>query len=188
MTYLTAAEIPEYCGLAADVTMTQVEAASALIEAYKGCSLAPTEHTERVELRCKRRDTEVRGKLIHLPRIEVTDITAKTATPFGKMESKFDADCLEFDSPDSVYFSFFMPPTMMFREIPKVLTVIYKSGYDVIPEAVKRACGILACNIKAMGGALRGKSRDDDDSEVTLGNEGARTSEVKEVLDGVRVQ
>ena len=79
MIYLTAAEIPEYCGLAADVTMTQVEAASALIDAYKGCSLEPREHTERVELRCKRRDTEGRGKLIHLPRIEVTDVKANVA-------------------------------------------------------------------------------------------------------------
>lgn len=188
MIYLTAAEIPVYCGLAADVTMTQVEAASALIDAYKGCSLEPREHTERVELRCKRRDAEVRGKLIHLPRIEVTDVKAKTLTPFGKMESKFDADCLEFDSPDSVYFSFYMPPTMMFRDVPKVLTVTYKSGYEVIPEAVKRACGILACNIKAMGGVLRWKSRDDYDIKVTLGNEGVMTSEVKQILDGVRVQ
>ena len=57
MTYLTEAEIPLYCGLAADVSMTQVEAASALIEAYKGMTLGVREHTERVNLRHKRRDT-----------------------------------------------------------------------------------------------------------------------------------
>lgn len=186
--YLTEEEIPKYCGLAADVTMTQVEAASALIDAYKGCSLAPREYTERVELRHKRRDTEARGKLIHLPRIEITEVKAKTMTPFGKSESKFDAECLDFDSNESVYFCFYMPQAMMFRSIPQTLTVTYKSGYEEIPEAVKRACGILACNIKAMGGVLRWKSRDDYDIKVTLGNEGVMTSEVKQILDGVRVQ
>jgi len=188
MTYLTEAEIPLYCGLAADVSMTQVEAASALIEAYKGMTLGVREHTERVNLRHKRRDTETRGKLLHFPRIEIETVVARTRTPFGVTQTTFDAGCLEFDSPASVYFSFFMPASAMFRERPASLIVTYKSGYEVIPEAVKRACGILACNIKQMGGVLRWKSRDDYDIKVTLGNDGVMTEEVKQMLDGVDVR
>ena len=187
-TYITEDEIPKYCGLAADVTMTQVEAASALIDAYKGMPLGVREHAERVNLRHKLRDTEVRGKLVHFPRVEIESVVAKTLTPFGKTETSFDAECLEFDSDESVYFSFYMPPSAMFRSEPKSLIVKYKSGYTEIPEEIKRACGILACNIKSMGGVLRWKSRDDYDIKVTLGNEGVMSAEVKQILDGVEVR
>lgn len=76
----------------------------------------------------------------------------------------------------------------MFREVPKAVSVTYTSGYAVIPEAVKRATGILACNIKQMGGVMRWKSRDDYDIKVTLGNEGVFTEEVKAILGTVMVQ
>ena len=76
----------------------------------------------------------------------------------------------------------------MFRNVPKVITVHYTSGYTEIPEDVKRVCGIIACNIKQMGGILRWKSRDDYDIKVTLGNDGVMTEEVKRILDGVQVQ
>ena len=76
----------------------------------------------------------------------------------------------------------------MFREAPKAVNVTYMSGYVTPPEAVKRATGILACNIKQMGGVMRWKSRDDYDIKVTLGNEGVFTEEVKAILGTVEVQ
>ena len=46
MTYITEDELAKYCGLTVGVTMEHVEAASALIDAYKGCSFGPVERKE----------------------------------------------------------------------------------------------------------------------------------------------
>ena len=58
----------------------------------------------------------------------------------------------------------------------------------MIPEQLKRACGILACNIKQMGGVMRWKQRDDYDIKVTLSDEGVFTEEVKVMLRGVEIR
>lgn len=188
MTYLTDEEIGAYCSLVAGVEREQVEAASVLIDAYKGCSFGPQEHEERVDLVYRRALEEVRGRLKHFPRIAVEKVTARCRSPFGMEQVAYDVSCLEFDGEESEYFSFYMPRNMLFRSVPKAITVKYSSGYAEVPEAVKRACGILACNIKQMGGVLRWKSRDDYDIKVTLGNEGVMTAEVKGILDGVMVK
>lgn len=188
MTYITEDELAKYCGLTVGVTMEHVEAASALIDAYKGCSFGPVERKERVDLTYRRTTEETRGKLIHYPRISVDKVSAKTRSPFGMDSLDYDPECLEFDGDDSPYFSFYMPRNLMFRSTPKFITVHYVSGYVEVPEDVKRACGILACNIKQMGGVLRWKSRDDYDIKVTLGNDGVMSEEVKRILDGVQVQ
>lgn len=188
MSYLKENEIEKYCGLVSGVTMEQVEAASTLIDAFKGCSLLPVQNTELIDLNYKRSSMEIRGKLRHFPRISIDRILAKTVTPFGREELSLDDSCLEFDSEDSIYFSFYLPRELMFRQMPKKLLISYTSGYDIIPEQVKRACGILACNIKQMGGVMKWKSRDDYDIKVTLGNDGVFSDEVKSILRGVKIQ
>lgn len=188
MSYLTSDEIPIYCGLSTGVTMDQVEAASVLIDSYKGRSYGNTLHTEKVQLTRKHGSGCTRGKLRHFPRISVGSVTAKMCSPFGTDSIDCGVDCLEFDDDESLYFTFEMPRSLMFREIPKAVKVTYTSGYAVIPEAIKRATGILACNIKQMGGVMRWKSRDDYDIKVTLGNEGVFTEEVKAILGTVMVQ
>lgn len=188
MIYLTEEEIEAYCGLAAGVTMEHVEAASVLIDAYKGISFGPTEHTERVDLTYRRRTEENRGKLVHYPRISIESVKGKAFGIFGTSELDFGIDSLEFDGEDSPYFSFYVPRRMMFTSVPKYITVKYTSGYEVIPEDIKRVCGIIACNIKQMGGILRWKSRDDYDIKVTLGNDGVMSEEVKRIIDGVQVR
>ena len=188
MSYLTSDEIATYCGLATGVTMDHVEAASVLIDAYKGCSFNPTNHTENVPLTYKRGTGLVRGKLKHFPRIAVGAVVAKVRSPFGNDKVQIGADSIDFDDDESMYFTFEMPRALMFRSTPDSLKVTYTSGYATPPEAVKRACGILACNIKQMGGVMRWKSRDDYDIKVTLGNEGVFTEEVRSILGTVMVQ
>lgn len=188
MIYLTEEEIPKYCTFSDNVSMELVEAASVLIDAYKGCSFGSTDRVERVEISRRRTTNEQRGKLIHFPRIEITSIQAKLRGPFGVDTVTLPDSCIDFDSPDSPYFTFYMPRELMFRKAPDFLYVEYKSGYKEIPEAIKRACGLIACNISQMGGVLRWKSRDDYDIKVTLGNEGVMSSEVKQILNGVMVQ
>ena len=188
MNYLTEDEIVKYCTLVPGVTMGHVEAASVLIDAYKGCSFSPTEHTERVDLTVRRSTDETRGRLKHFPIVSLDEITARNRSPFGVATTNYDESCLEFDSEVSQYFTFYQPNNLLFRDTPKSLIVKYKAGYTEVPEDVKRVCGIIACNIKQMGGILRWKSRDDYDIKVTLGNDGVMTEEVKAILDGVLVQ
>lgn len=188
MIYLTENEISEYCGLFTGVTLDHVEAASVLIDAYKGCSFEPRKHVERVNLTYKRTSQETRGKLEHFPRIEIISVMANTKSPFGVERIEIPSNCLMFDSDESYYFTFMSPTSLMFRDDPKSLVVTYTSGYATPPESIKRACGILAGNIQQMGGVLRWKSRDDYDIKVTLGNEGIFSSEVKAILRGVSVR
>lgn len=188
MSYITEDEIPAYCGLSSGVTMDHAEAASVLIDAYLGISLLPKEHVEKVPLEYKRSLEETRGKLYHFPRIRVDSVKAKVSSVFGTQELSLDADCLDFDGEESPYFSFVMPRKLMFQKAPKSILVSYVSGYENIPEQVKRACGLLACNICQMGGTLRWKSRDDYDIKVTLGNDGVMSPEVKSVLAGVVIR
>lgn len=188
MAYLTEDEIPKYCGVVEGTSMEQVEAASVLIDAFKGASFMPKKHTETVTLDHKRNCVEMRGKLQHFPVIEIDKISAKFHGAFGACKFDLPVSSIDFDGDDSIYFSFYMPREVMFCNPPKKLLVTYTSGYEEIPEAVKRACGILACNIRQMGGVMRWKSRDDYDIKVTLGNEGVFTEEVKSILRGVKVQ
>lgn len=188
MEYLTEDEIIEYCGLTIGVTMEHVKAASVLIDAYKGIPFSVVERSERVELVRKRGTDEIRGKLRHCPRIDIQKVTSKIRSAFGVQEIEFPSDCLEFDGTGSKYFTFYMPSSLMFHNTPKNLTVVYHSGFEEIPEEIKKACGIIACNIKQMGGILRWKSRDDYDIKVTLGNDGVMTEEVKQIIDGVYIE
>ena len=187
MSYLTEEEIPIYANLIAGVGMAQVEAASTLIDAYKGCSFLPQQNVEYVELRHKRYGP-TRGKLSHFPRICVDKIKCKTFSPFGPTTIDLPVESLEFDDDSSMYFTFCKPRELMFQSEPRSLTVTYHSGYDELPEALKRATGILACNIKQMGGVMRWKQRDDYDIKVTLGDSGVFTEEVKAILRGIDVK
>lgn len=186
MSYIKESEIPIYCGLVRGVTMEHVEAATTLIDAYKGTSFLPTQHVERVEL--KQRRGEYRGKLNHFPRICIDKITAKVRSIFGDQKLELPVDCIDFDDDLSLYFTFTMPRELMFRSVPQNINIVYHSGYNVIPEQLKRACGILACNIKQMGGVMRWKQRDDYDIKVTLSDEGVFTEEIKVMLRGVEIR
>lgn len=186
MSYLTEKELPTYCGLVTGVTMEHAEAATTLIDAYKGLSFLPKRYTERVEL--KKRNGEYRGKLLHFPRICIDKITARVRSIFGEQKLELPSSCIDFDDDHSLYFSFYMPRELMFREVPSNITIVYHSGYNEIPEQLKRACGLLACNIKQMGGVMRWKQRDDYDIKVTLSDEGVFTEEIKIMLRGIEIQ
>lgn len=187
--YLTEAEIPKYCGLYAGIRMAHVEAASALIDAYKGCTFEPVKHKEHVKLSRKGYMGELRGKLIHYPRVKIYAVKAEVISPFsGRGEVMVDTGCVHFDDDESQYFTFYMPRQLMFRSRPSALTVEYVSGFAEPPEAVKKACGILAGNIQTMGGVMRWKQRDDYDIKVTLADEGVFTNEVRLILQGVVVK
>ena len=186
MSYLKESEIPLYCGLVSGVTMDHVEDATTLINAYKGVSFLPQKYVERTEIKWKL--DEYRGKLNHFPRITIDKVIADVKSIFGEQKIELPASCLEFDDDRSLYYTFHMPRELMFRKVPKKLQVTYTCGYNELPEQLKRACGMLACNIKQMGGVMRWKMRDDYDIKVTLADEGVFTEEIKVMLRGVEIQ
>ena len=180
--YLKEDEIEKYCGLTEGVTMAHVNAASYFIDSYKGCSYDVVRREERIEINKKGR-----GKIRHFPFAGIEKITARMESPFGESPVVLSENCIDFDSDDSPYFTFYMPTDLLFRKPPKAINMTYQSGYLVIPENVKKACGILACNIRQMGGTLRWKSRDDYDVKVTLSSEGIMTNDIKGMLKGIDV-
>lgn len=186
MSYLADDEIEKYCGLVSGVTPDHVAAASVLIDAYKGCSFLPTRRVEKVELKGSFYKG-MTGRLRHYPCAQVLGILARFNSIWGDEKMVLDTECIDFDHPESAYFSFRMPRNLLFRNVPKRLEITYISGYKEIPEAVKRACGLLACNVKQMGGLMRWTSRDDYDVKVTLSNDSIVTQEIKGILRGVVV-
>ncbi len=196
MAYLTQEEIPVYCPLIKETTMAHVESASFLIDAYKGTSFKAQNYTELVSfLRSSRRKAPFepyRGKLRHLPRIEVTDIKTTVRSVFNPREEvSFDSDCIDFDGEDSLYFSFYPPQNniIMFRQYNnlKQIRVSYRAGYEEgeYPENLKQAVGMLAQNLAQVGGTLQWKSREDYDTKITLANNSVFTDEIKNLIESV---
>ena len=194
MSYLKEEEIPTYCNLVNGVTISQVEAASFLIDSFVGSTFKATKYQEKVNFSktpTKRNYMQdYRAKLKHLPRIEINSVETTVKTIFGQRDKLvFETECLEFDSPNSLYFSFFPPykPFMLENPVIKNLDVTYTAGYeeDNYPEALKRAVGMLACNLKQVGGTLKWQSRDDYDVKVTLSSEGVFTNEIKNLVKSV---
>ena len=194
MSYLTQEEIPIYT-LIDGVTMKEIEAASFLIDAFKGMSFVKQTYTERVHFiktpKLRKPFEPFRGKLKHLPRIQVNDVRTTIRTIFNPVDVLvFEPQVLDFDEDRSPYFSFY-PPQQAFWVIPhtkiKDLVVTYEAGYEEgnYPEALKRAVGLLAGNLRQAGGTLQWTSRDDYDVKVTLANNGIFTDEIKNLVGSV---
>lgn len=194
MAYLKEEEIPVYT-LINGVTMKEIEAASFLIDAFKGISFTKQSYKERILFikTPKRRNIfqPFRGRLKHLPRIKINEVSTTIRTIFNPIETlNFKESDLIFDEDNSPYFSFY-PPQQTFWchsfTTLKELVVSYEAGYEEnnYPEALKRAVGLLAGNLKQAGGTLQWTSRDDYDVKVTLANNGIFTDEIKNLVNSV---
>jgi len=179
--YLTIDEVTTYCnspGLTAD----DINEASVIIDSYIGRSFGSTEHTESVKLSKKNTGygKALKGKLRHFPRIEVTEVSAMVPSYFGGLQqTTYDPTCLWFDDDEFEYFMFMsqttggmglttVNPAIFSSPAPSVVTVKYTTGFSVIPEAIKRACGQIMDAIKANGGTTVWKSRQDFDMTILL--------------------
>jgi hypothetical protein len=179
--YLTADEITAYT-VTPGLTMTDVATASATIDSYVGRSFGSMQHIEQARLTKKNGayGKVAKGKLRHFPRISVTALSAKVPSPFGGLvETTYDPGCLWFDDEEFEYFTFVPPafgnlgittvnPALFASPTPTALTVTYTSGYTVIPEEIKIACGQVMDNIAINGGTVPWVSRDDYDMKIVL--------------------
>jgi|WetSurMetagenome_2_1015567.scaffolds.fasta_scaffold269915_2 hypothetical protein len=190
MAYLTESEITSYTTLPS-VTMTNVESASLLIDAYMGSTFASKEYTEVSRLSKKRTPygDVFKGKLKHLPRINVVSVTAYVPSPFGdEALVTYDPVQLRFDEDVLQYYTFIPQRTVFFPSPPPYQLIIkYNAGYTTYPEELKRATGMIADSLKKFGGTMNWKSRDDFDCKITLANDSIFTPEIKALIDLVRL-
>lgn len=172
--------------------MAEVNAASILIDAYEGESFSSKRYTEVVKLSKKRTPygDVYRGKLKHLPRINVVDVASYVPTAFGDEQLvSYDPGQLRFDEDSLQYFTF-VPRRGVgysYDSTPYQLIVKYNAGYDVYPEELKRATGLLADNLKRNGGTMSWKSREDFDCKITLSDNAIFTAEIRQIVDLVRL-
>ena len=191
MAYLTEQEITLYTSMPG-ISMAEVNAASILIDAYEGESFSSKRYTEVVKLSKKRTPygDVYRGKLKHLPRINVVDVASYVPTAFGDEQLvSYDPGQLRFDEDSLQYFTFIPKRSIgySYDSTPYQLIVKYNAGYDVYPEELKRATGLLADNLKRNGGTMSWKSREDFDCKITLSDNAIFTAEIRQIVDLVRL-
>ena len=179
--YLTETEIVKYTKLPG-LTMNEVEQASTIIDSYIGRSFSPTEHIEQSKLSKKNNGygKVYKGRLRHLPRINILQVSAMVPSYFGGLQqANYEADSLWFDDDEFEYFTFMQSATLNTQTsivnqsifatpTPSIITVKYTSGYEVIPEEIKRACGMIMDAVKSNGGTVAWKSRQDFDMTIVL--------------------
>jgi len=195
MAYISDNEIPLYTSMPG-ITIKDIEDATALIDAHKGRSFIEKTFVEQSKLSKKNSvyGHVFKGKLKHLPRVTIEEVKAYTSSPFGgETEVFYDISCLRFDSDDEPYFNF-IPQQINAHNIfpsapPLVITVTYTAGYakNNIPVDLKKATGFLADNLKRTGGTLKWKSRSDFDMNITLADDGIFTTEIRKLIELVRL-
>jgi hypothetical protein len=200
--YLTEDEIVKYTK-SPGLTMGDVEQASTIIDSYIGRSLGVIAHTESVKLTKKNSQygKAYKGKLRHLPRVEVTEVSAMVPSYFGGLvKAEYDKGSLWFDDEDFEYFTFMqtstsaqssiVPQNIFGTPTPSTITVKYSSGYTVIPDEIKRACGMVMDAVKSNGGTVAWKSRTDFDMSCVLrdNEDPILTNTVIRLLRSVNIQ
>lgn len=178
MNYLTVDEIPTYCS-SSDFTEKDIADASVIIDSYAGRSYGVLEYNEQVSL--KRTGGYLKGKLRHYPRVTVESVTARVMSPMGVRLDSYDPASIYFDDPEFEYFVFIpersditpafamtAPWELWHSPLPTQLIVKYTSGYETIPEALKRACGMVMDAIAINGGTTTWKSKTNFDTTVVL--------------------
>jgi len=193
--YITDDEITTYTTMPG-VTSADIANATLVIDSYKGRSFWSQTYTEQARLKKKHSmyGDIFKGRLKHLPRVSVSSITSRVPSPLGGFTTEtYDTSCLTFDDDEYQYFTFYpQVTTSVFPTIPpELITVAYTAGYttDTLPTELKRACGLIADNLKKNGGFFNWLSRDDFDMKITLAqNDRILTLDIKKMIDLVKLQ
>lgn len=200
MNYLTDAEIATYCS-ASGITSKDIKDASATIDSYAQRSYGVLTYTEQVSL-TKRRGF-AKGKLRHYPRITIEEVTARVLKPTGVTLVSYDPSSIYFDDEEFEYFTFVpqepsitpafamtAPYELWHSPHPTSIIVKYTSGYEVIPEELKIATGMVADAIATNGGITTWKSKTNFDMTVVLSDKDdpIMSAGIRKILDGLRLK
>ena len=200
MNYLTDAEIAIYCS-ASGITSKDIRDASATIDSYAQRSYGVLTYTEQVSL-TKRRGF-AKGKLRHYPRVTIEEVTARVLKPTGVTLVSYDPSSIYFDDEEFEYFTFVpqepaitpafamtAPYELWHSPHPTSIIVKYTSGYEVIPEELKIATGMVADAIATNGGITTWKSKTNFDMTVVLSDKDdpIMSAGIRKILDRLRLK
>lgn len=200
MNYLTIDEISTYCS-SPGLTEKDIGDASATIDSYAGRSYGVLEYQEQVTLRKTR--GFLKGKLRHFPRVSVEEVTARTMAPTGVSLVSYSPMSIYFDDPEFDYFVFMpeqsgvtpafamtAPFELWHSPLPSQIIVRYTSGYEVIPEELKIATGMVMDAIATNGGITTWKSKTNFDTTVVLSDKDdpVLSAGIRKILNGLRLK
>lgn len=197
MAYLEESELGKYASIIHGVTMGDAEIASDLIDSYIGRSLKPRRYVERVRLVKGRR-----GKLQHAPIVSLDFVNSLDPSPFDFQHNfvnghiKLDHTARQLDLRDVLldpendgYFTFVGSGginSVVFGTRPHMLEIGYVGGFDHYPDALKTACGMLACNVRQALSFAGARELTSLDFRIAMSDDSFFTSDIKRLLDSIK--
>ncbi|ANY70415.1 hypothetical protein BBD42_30895 [Paenibacillus sp. BIHB 4019] len=174
----------DYVPAGVELTLPLIIRASAIIDGYCKREIGVKEYTERIPL-----SDSQRGHLSYHPVIEVTEAQGRAAQ--GIMGGFFgapgfeniDLSLLDIDKQIGTVWCIGSPFGSPYIE----LEVTYSSGWEVIPDKVKVACGLLVAQLKSNLHSNI-KSKKDFDSTIEYFSNNMVTPEISDLLSEFTVQ
>lgn len=180
--YLTLEEVPKYC-IIEEINETDITIASSLIDSYLGRSFAPKRFTDRILL-----GRRMRGKFKHHPVIVVEEVILHSTSIFGTQSQVGKIEDIVLDPENDGYFTYIGSngfSQVVFGVRPNAMSVTYMSGYMEYPEALKVACGMLACNVHQAQSFQGATELTSMDFSVKMTDDSFFTSDIRRLLKGL---
>lgn len=180
--YLTLEEVPKYC-IIEDINETDITIASSLIDSYLGKSFVPKRFTDRISL-----NNKMRGRFKHYPVIVVEEVILHSPSMFGTTSQKGKIEDIVLDPENDGYFTYIGVngfSQVIFGVKPSTMSVTYMSGYMEYPEALKVACGMLACNVHQAQSFQGATELTSMDFSVKMTDDSFFTSDIRRLLKGL---
>lgn len=176
--YLTTSDT-DYVGAGVELTIPLIIRASALIDGYCNREIGPKSYIERIPL-----TPEQRGHVTYSPVIEVLEASGRAATGlmgnyFGApgFEPIHDLSVIDIDKRLGTIWCGCSPFGSVYAE----LEISYTSGWEVIPETVKVACGLLINQLTSNSNS-NVKSKKDFDFSIEYFGNSMFTPEIADLL------
>lgn len=184
MAYLTQTEAESLCPSA---SMSDVEYASLLIDAYLGFTIGENTTTEPL---VKPKKNNI-CTLKHYPIIAVTEIKGIQMSPFGLTETPMDTSSIYFvDEYGRFMVNYGSSLSVTLWGKPNAYKVTYKWGWVVVPDEIKRVCAAIATSlakVEAMGGFKGAKTVSSLDFSVTMFDDSIVSSSELSILNKYKV-
>lgn len=183
MIYLKPEEVAAYCVFSIDpVMLTQ---ANQLVTTYIG-DISKQQATNEQVLLNRNNKGKLQKVKEFIPLVSVDSVKTQCVTPFGISLDNTDASSVAIDPYGylTYYMGLGINPLAYGRKVNSLL-VTYTFGYDVIPEDIKVATGIIAQNI-AKRGTFGATNITDFDVQLGFLNDSIITSDVIVVLNKYR--
>ena len=126
-----------------------------------------------------------RGRLAHHPVLAVNKVFALGHCVFGHSREELAPSSVVLDPENDGYFTFVGAGGLnafIYGIRPYLLEITYTSGFDVYPESLKTATGMLACNIRQAMSFNGAKQLTSLDFQILMTDDSFFTSDIKCLL------